>query len=109
MLLPEVRKRLLMYNFPGNIRELENIITNFYVFAEHQVKLADLERALRQYPHALSMDLDSVEKQHIQRVLRAYDYNLTQSAKVLGIAVNTLKKRIQKYGISASETVLTVT
>ncbi|MEL6699753.1 MAG: sigma-54 dependent transcriptional regulator [Bacteroidota bacterium] len=108
MLLPEVRKRLLMYNFPGNIRELENIITNFYVFAEHQVKLADLERALRQYPHALSMDLDSVEKQHIQRVLRAYDYNLTQSATVLGIAVNTLKKRIQKYGISASETVLTV-
>ncbi|MEL6628913.1 MAG: sigma 54-interacting transcriptional regulator [Bacteroidota bacterium] len=104
ILSPEVEKRLLMYDFPGNIRELENIITNFYVFAEHKVELADLERALRQYPHALSMDLESVEKQHIQRVLRAHDYNFTQSAKVLGIVVNTLKKRIQKYGIAPSDT-----
>ena len=38
----EVRQHLIRYHYPGNIREMENIIESLYVFAEDQVNMADL-------------------------------------------------------------------
>ncbi|BDS10373.1 helix-turn-helix domain-containing protein [Aureispira anguillae] len=40
-----------------------------------------------------------MEQQHIRRVLEQYHYNLSQTAKALGIVLNTLKKKMDIYGI----------
>ena len=91
---------MLNYTYPGNVRELENIISRLYVFNEERISFDVLPKRLKQAPENQPMNMDFVEKQHILKVLHHYNGNITQTAKAIGWVVNTLKTKMKKYGIS---------
>ena len=91
---------MLNYTYPGNVRELENIISRLYVFNEERITMDVLPKRLKQAPQNQPMNMDFVEKQHILKVLAHYNGNITQTAKAIGWVVNTLKAKMKKLGIS---------
>jgi len=95
----ELMEFLLHYEYPGNIRELINIIDNLYVFAEKKAKLSELPYYLNNTEADCSLKLEDIEKKHISKVLKLNGLNKSNTAKTLGIALNTLKAKIIKYNI----------
>ncbi|MBI3983254.1 MAG: sigma-54-dependent Fis family transcriptional regulator [Gemmatimonadetes bacterium] len=98
---PEAEAVLLGYRWPGNVRELENAIERAMVVgkgpaigeADLPVHVGDHDRG----PNGIS--LAAVEKEHIERVLRETEGNVTHSARLLGIDRATLYNKIKRYGI----------
>jgi DNA-binding NtrC family response regulator len=109
----DVLHLLQRYGYPGNVRELENII-NGAVLVETTEELQRsslpqdfLEVILKARPPVVSTgeaagdvadrSLEQVEREHIERVLRRTDGNRTAAARVLGISRVTLIARIRQY------------
>jgi two-component system NtrC family response regulator len=90
---------LLNYTYPGNIRELENIISRLYVFNDERVSAEVLPKRLKQAPLDQPMNIEYVENEHILKVLKHFDGNKRQTALAIGWAINTLVVKMQKYGI----------
>ncbi|MFG0284989.1 MAG: sigma-54 interaction domain-containing protein [Phycisphaerales bacterium JB039] len=86
------------YDWPGNIRELENLIRRMGVMLDApRVELADLPAHLQGAPARSSFSmrsLEDVEAEHIRRVLDAVDGNRTRAAEVLGIDRKTLRAKL---------------
>ena len=99
----EVQKRLLNYGYPGNIRELENLVERLYVFSENKVNVEDLPRFVKNNDSEKSLLLEDMEKRHIDYVMDLYNGNQTQSAEAMGIALNTLKNKMDKYGLDRKD------
>lgn len=95
----EVMEILLTHDYPGNIRELDHIILNGYVFAKDEMTLDHLPRHFLRHKDLPMLSLEAMEARHIRKVLGLYDYNLSQTCQALGLAVNTLKSKMGKYGI----------
>jgi len=88
---------LLGYDFPGNIRELINIIDNFYVFSDDKALFSHLPQYIQQKENlSSSLLLKDVENEHIKKVLKMYGNNKSKAAKALGISLNKLKSRISE-------------
>ncbi len=104
-LATETRYLLLQYPWPGNIRELENVIERAVVLTRHtHILPEDLPREIVQpqvsedEPPSIPT-LEDLERQHIQHVLLLTQGNLSEAARILGIHRNTLRLKIRKYGI----------
>ncbi len=97
----EAREMLLQHDWPGNVRELENAIERAMVVGKDEVIEPDdfPMQVKRDGKEPEEMSLEAMEKEHIQRVLKEMDGNVTQSAKVLGIDRVTLYNKMKKYGI----------
>jgi DNA-binding NtrC family response regulator len=95
----EAMDTLLNYSYPGNIRELENIISRLYVFNDEIVSVDVLPKRLKQESVNKPMNWDFVEKEHIERVLKHFNGNKRQTALAIGWAINTLVTKMEKYGI----------
>ena len=95
----EALEVLLNYSYPGNVRELENIISRLYVFNEELVNAEVLPKRLSQGPMEKPMHISFVEKEHIERVLKYFKGNKRQSSIAIGWAINTLISKIEKYNI----------
>ncbi len=104
---PELAERLVEFSFPGNVRQLENIIASA-VLAERGETLGPasaLPHLEEEIPSAgLSgtwveplLPLAEVEKRHIRKVLEATEGNRTRAAELLGIGLRTLQRRLKAY------------
>jgi two-component system response regulator PilR (NtrC family) len=96
---------LQAHGFPGNVRELENILERAFTLSDGKQIDADdlLLRADNSDDEdsgdALDEQLSSVERDAIVRALQQSRYNKTAAAKLLGISFRTLRYRIKKLGI----------
>lgn len=105
---PDAMNALLRYPWPGNIRELANVIERAQILAEDGVITRDdlPETVLCGAPDeaeapATSPDsLDGMEKRHVQEVLARHDGNKVHTAKALGVSRRSLYRLIDKYGLS---------
>ncbi len=91
------------YNFPGNIRELENIVQRAVLLEESDVLRPSSLPAylLKNQPNHRKRfpTLEELERDHIALVLRACDGQKTRAAEVLGIDRKTLYRKIKQYGL----------
>jgi transcriptional regulator with PAS, ATPase and Fis domain len=95
----EALEILLNYSYPGNVRQLENIISRLYVFNEESVSVEVLPKRLKQAPSDQPMNMEHIEKEHIIRVLKHFKGNKRQTALAIGWAINTLVAKMEKYGV----------
>lgn len=96
----EAKQLMMTYQFPGNIRELENLVENFYVFCEKIVTFEDFPKRFKESNAENSLNWKDVEKKHIEYVLKLYKGNQRQTFLALGYgSINTLVKKIKYYGI----------
>jgi DNA-binding NtrC family response regulator len=95
---------MMLYDWPGNIRELENAIERAVVVGKTlQVMPEDLPiTCIPQFDSPSDHTLKSIEKRHIQQVLIENDWNISTSARILGIDRSTLYSKIKRYQLQAS-------
>jgi DNA-binding NtrC family response regulator len=98
----EAMDALLEYTYPGNIREMENIISRLYVFNDERVSVDVLPKRIFQEATEQPMNWEHVEKEHVKKVLKHFNGNKRQTALAIGWAINTLNAKMEKYGIKES-------
>jgi two-component system response regulator AtoC len=98
-----VLDRLTVHSWTGNVRELENALVEAIVRARGKVilledmeKILNMNHPLSSYSLA-SYSLPEIEKEHIQHTLSQVDWNRTKAARILGISLPTLRKKIRKF------------
>jgi len=103
---PPFMEALQQYSWPGNIRELRNVIERGLLLSKGiKLRLQDLpyniQKNIGRIPPKDSQEqllsLAEVEQRHIARVVRACDNNKTKAAKVLDISVKTLYNKLHSY------------
>ena len=92
---------LMNYDFPGNVRELENAMERAVVVGKgRQILPEDLPILCHEPLHSpRNNSLKEVEKAHILQILTNYDWNIARSAKILDIDRSTLYSKIKRYGL----------
>ena len=100
-LAPRALEMLTLYDWPGNVRELEHIIEGAMILSRGDtIDVADIHLTDRQQPVSPdSLSIESVEKQHIEKVLKLYDGNRKKTAEALNISEKGLYLKIKEYGI----------
>jgi DNA-binding NtrC family response regulator len=99
---------LTEYEFPGNVRELENIMERAIILQEgEQVDVEDLPDKVRSRTcsrSSLSLDkaqmtLEELEKEYLISVLEETNWQKKKASSILGINASTLYRKIQRYGL----------
>ncbi|MEJ2661287.1 MAG: sigma-54 dependent transcriptional regulator [Desulfobacteraceae bacterium] len=98
---------LTNYAFPGNVRELENLLERAAAVARDEIirvsdlppDLAELELQEYKRPEGQPMTLEELEQDYIAHVLRLTDGARTRTAEILGIDRASLWRKIKKYGL----------
>ncbi|MEK7316332.1 MAG: sigma-54 dependent transcriptional regulator [Candidatus Eisenbacteria bacterium] len=101
--------RLIHYEWPGNVRELKNTIEELVIFTEGKrvLDVSDLPLALRQQRGATAPDLhlhvgmsmQEIERAAIEATMRTVAYDKQKAAKILGIGLRTLYRKLKEYGL----------
>ena len=109
---PAALAALNAYNWPGNIRELRNLVERTVILCTgNEVSETDLELSdhvvagggVASSPPTIStgnVSLETLEQQHILAVLESTDWNKSQAARILGIERSTLDRKLKRYRVS---------
>ncbi|MFI5343084.1 MAG: sigma-54-dependent transcriptional regulator [Chlamydiales bacterium] len=104
---PETLRLLVNYSWPGNIRELKNVIEREVIMVRDKVLLpehlpneiqnaSEKEKTLDQF---VGKSLNEIEKELIERTLKEVTHRRDKAAKILGISLRALHYKIKGYGI----------
>ncbi len=106
---PEARRVLMAHPWPGNIRQLRNVIENMVVLATgDKLTIDELPEEIHRPPQELAdlqlsqlagIPIEQAEKQLIRNTLKMVGGNREQAAKILGIGERTLYRKIKEYGL----------
>jgi transcriptional regulator with GAF, ATPase, and Fis domain len=114
---PKAMNALKNYAWPGNIRELQNMIEQLRILVEgNEIRLEDLPFNIRMAQstalqngtmsgggtsasNTIAMSLEDLERNHILQMLAYQHGNKTKTAKVLGITIKTLYNKLHRYGL----------
>ena len=108
----EVRAMLMRYSFPGNVRELENVLERALALCDGKTIQSEdilLKNSIRTKAPTdtqgmpLPDYLENIEKQAIMEALQKTNHNKTAAAKLLGVSFRTLRYRLSKLGLSKEE------
>lgn len=103
---PDVVETLMQYDWPGNIRELENVLSRAAATAPEGLLTVESCRFEPQATCAAkpaatrTLSLRDVESNHIRAVLAMTDGNITRACELLEITRPTLRRKIKEYGLS---------
>jgi DNA-binding NtrC family response regulator/tetratricopeptide (TPR) repeat protein len=112
---PDARAALLAYPWPGNVRELANLMERVALLSSDPEVTADvlgLTPVVTAEPSApaptgvasgAASSLDDAVRDRVAEVLQQTGWNISRTAAVLGISRNTLRARIEKYGLRSGE------
>jgi transcriptional regulator with PAS, ATPase and Fis domain len=102
----EAMKLMVAYDWPGNIRELQNVCERLQILSEgHMIMINDLPENVRnpekqdetgEYDPTIT--LGELERRYILKALAHFDGNKTQAANALGITIKTLYNKLHEYG-----------
>ncbi|MCG8605892.1 sigma 54-interacting transcriptional regulator [bacterium] len=98
----ESKNLLMQYHWPGNIRELKHTLMAAVKRAKKsKLSVEDFDGIFTSISSKSSSlkSLAEIEKEHIQLVLKRTGYKIAQSTRILGIAENTLRSKMRKYGL----------
>lgn len=104
----DAKQALLTYSWPGNIREMKNVIERALVFGKNKdgaISVEDLPENVRASLSGPSMavsrlkSLEDIEKDAIIGTLEATHYKITKAAEILGISRKTLLDKRKRYGL----------
>jgi len=108
----DAKAKLLNYNYPGNVRELENIIMGAlsmvedeHILTKEHLIIDETRNQEIEYnteeicKNGIYDYLDNLEKEIINKTLEKNDYNITKSAQMLKIKRQTLQHKIKRYDI----------
>lgn len=96
----EANSRLLAYNWPGNVRQLRNVIDSAIVMAEgNEIRPEDLGIRESASGELESLKIDHWERKLIAEALKRTAGNVPKAAELLGISRATLYRKIDEYGI----------
>jgi len=106
-LTPAALKALENYDWPGNLRELEDALTRTVIAAsDEKIDLTDIPPEIlsgRKSPEVMpgdAADLKDIERRQIQAALDRHDWNQSRAARELGLTLRQIGYRIKKYGLS---------
>jgi DNA-binding NtrC family response regulator len=98
---------LLAHGWPGNIRELRNVLEHAVLLSGHTMLQADdfatLLRSPRQAGDGGVLTLDEAERRHVEQTLRREGWVVQRAAQALGISRTSLYERMRRYGIRRAD------
>jgi DNA-binding NtrC family response regulator len=108
----EARRVLMSYDWPGNVRQLRNVVESMVVLADgrnEKISLSDLPREVHAPPapqgdgsgNMVGLTLVNAEKQLIKNTLDVCAGNREAAAAILGIGERTLYRKLKEYGLMA--------
>ncbi len=97
---PAAIRKLKEFEFPGNVRELENMIERAIVVGNgKEIRVKDLPLSQESVVSSSVESLDELEKKHIQLILNKYDWNISRASKALQVDRVTLYNKIKKFDL----------
>jgi DNA-binding NtrC family response regulator len=94
------QEALRRYSWPGNIRELQNVVERAVILARGEIEINHLNLESDTDCVPGKGGLKDVERETIERVLREASGNRRKAAATLGISLRTLQYRLKEYGLS---------
>jgi two-component system, NtrC family, response regulator AtoC len=103
---PEALEKMKMWTWPGNIRELENVLERAVILSENSIVQADhvaiestetAKESSEESAGFTGLTLSQVEQKLILQTLQMTEQNRTRAAEILGISIRTLRNKINEY------------
>jgi DNA-binding NtrC family response regulator len=110
VLTGDAERLLAAYSWPGNIRELRNVLERAVLLGDRQaVRVEDVTDVLAPRGPARpaaggAVSLEEAERAHIEAVLREAGGDVRQAAQVLGLSRSALYQKLKKHGLKTSRT-----